>query len=136
MITVFFNLIVIKLQRITYIEKTLQTGLERLFKEGLTNKNDNIISNCLRTYAAIDKLSEPEYLYRKWFVSPVTQKIITIENLDRDSTTSTPTPNNPNQSSSKGLTNIYKQLIEYIKTECMYLIELTHKSLRGYNFLV
>jgi len=106
--------------RIIYIENTLQTGLERLFKEGLTTKNDNIVDNCLRTYAAIDKMSEAENLYRKWFLQPFTSKIITIEYLD---------------SHSDGLSRICKDICLFIEKDCFYLLNMTQKYVRGYNFL-
>ncbi len=42
-------------QRISFIENSLQRGMEHLYKEGLNTKNADIVANCLRTYAAIDR---------------------------------------------------------------------------------
>ena len=63
--------------RIAFIENNLKNGLERLFHQGLQSKNLNIISNCLRTYAAIDKVNEAENLFRQWVVLPLATKVPT-----------------------------------------------------------
>lgn len=87
----------------------MEKALERLFKEGLFSKNLNIISNCLRTFAAIDKVPQAEAMFRNWFVKPFAQQVITLQNLDL-----------ANPGSCEGLKNIYDRLTAYIKNECMY----------------
>jgi len=82
------------LQRISYIENSLQRGMDHLYKEGLNAKNADIIANCLRTYAAIDRqiataffclrllslsylhrVKEAEMLYRVQSVRPFMEKV-------------------------------------------------------------
>lgn len=62
-------------QRIGFIENSLQRGMEHLYREGLATKNVDIVANCLRTYAAIDRVSEAEMLYRVQFVRPAMAKV-------------------------------------------------------------
>jgi hypothetical protein len=48
--------------------------MEHLYKEGLNTKNTDIIANCLRTYAAIDRVGEAEMLYRVHSARPFLEK--------------------------------------------------------------
>eukprot|EP01114_Cavostelium_apophysatum_P023937 TRINITY_DN9192_c0_g1_i1.p1 TRINITY_DN9192_c0_g1~~TRINITY_DN9192_c0_g1_i1.p1 ORF type:complete len:750 (+),score=180.22 TRINITY_DN9192_c0_g1_i1:104-2353(+) len=105
--------------RISFIENSLQNGLERLFREGLNSKNPAIISNCLRTYAAIDKISHAESLYRKWVVAPFAQKVITEEAAK----------------SPEGISEMFNQLVRFVEDECSLLLGLTQTSIRGFSFL-
>ena len=78
----------------------------------------------MRTYAAIDKISEPEQLYRKWIIKPFTNKIITMEKLERGIPGST-----------DGLVNIYDDLVKYLENDCKFILDLTWHSNRMFNFL-
>jgi hypothetical protein len=40
-------------------------GLETLLKQGFSSKKTSIISDCLRTYSAIERTQEAESLFRK-----------------------------------------------------------------------
>ena len=110
--------------KIQYIENNLQMGLEGLFKEGIYTKNKNIISNCLRTYSAIDKIEEPQILYRKWIVKGWCSTNITMTLLES---------NVPG--SCDGLSSIFNSLLSFINNECTLLLQITHKSIRGFHFL-
>jgi len=50
--------------RIDRIETTMQEGLEALFCDGLVAGDRDVITNCLRTYAAIDRIQDVEDLYQ------------------------------------------------------------------------
>jgi hypothetical protein len=78
----------------------------------------------LRTYAAIDSISEPEQLYRKWIVKPFTTKVVSMDKLELG-----------NAGSSDGLSSIYNLLINYISIECKFILDLTSHSNRMFNFL-
>lgn len=56
--------------RIERIETTMQEGLETLFLEGLASKDESVITNCLRTYSAIDRTADVELLYKERHVVP------------------------------------------------------------------
>ena len=57
-------------ERIDQIELTMKNGLETLFKNGILNSDLKTIENCLRTYAAIDCISEVESLFKNTKVLP------------------------------------------------------------------
>eukprot|EP01102_Stenamoeba_stenopodia_P000504 TRINITY_DN10491_c0_g1_i1.p1 TRINITY_DN10491_c0_g1~~TRINITY_DN10491_c0_g1_i1.p1 ORF type:complete len:777 (-),score=153.84 TRINITY_DN10491_c0_g1_i1:104-2434(-) len=112
--------------RISFIETLLKEGLERLFREGLLNKNIDIVANCLRTYAAINKETEAESLFRTFVVRPYFDKIVTVEKLEAGG----------NRGSCGGLPNIYNEIVQFVAKECTILLQLTNKAIRGFNFLV
>jgi len=117
-------------KRITFIENSLGTGLEKLFYQSLTNKNSNLLSSCLRTYSAIDKMKTAEELFRTWIVRPFSSKIITIEHLNSPETATVPEKKSPND----GLEWIYSNLLKFIEDQCMIVLEVT-RSIHGFNFL-
>lgn len=61
--------------RISRIETTMQEGLEALFCDGLENSDSDVISNCLRTYAAIDRITDVEKLFLVKKVDPFLQSV-------------------------------------------------------------
>jgi len=65
----------LSLQRIKFIENSLQSGLERLYQEGLQTKNVEVITTCLRTYSAIERASEAENIFRTTVVHPFMAKV-------------------------------------------------------------
>ncbi|KAI8482591.1 Conserved oligomeric Golgi complex subunit 2 [Branchiostoma belcheri] len=56
--------------RIAAITTTLQHSLETSFLEGLRTSNRDILRQCLRTYATIDKIKDAEALFRQTIVKP------------------------------------------------------------------
>ena len=54
---------------------TLQCGLEASFREGLTSGNANVLRECLRTYATIDKTRDAEALFRSFVVKPYMDEV-------------------------------------------------------------
>lgn len=62
-------------QRITTITTTLQYSLEGHFVDGLENGNMEILQQCLRTYALIDKIKDAENLFRINVVRPYMEKV-------------------------------------------------------------
>ncbi|KAL6064293.1 Conserved oligomeric Golgi complex subunit 2 [Balamuthia mandrillaris] len=111
-------------KRIFFIENSLQEGMQRLFTEGLSSKNEDIVANCLRTYAAIDRVKEAEELYRKHVVEPFVQKVVTPQHLEMG-----------RRGSCEGLPSIYHDLLQWINEDCMLVLSITYKSLRDFDFL-
>lgn len=62
-------------ERISRIETTMQEGLEALFCDGLENSDVDVISNCLRTYAAIDRIADVEKLFLSKKVNPFLENV-------------------------------------------------------------
>jgi hypothetical protein len=62
-------------QRIANITSTLQFSLEGLFLQGLETSNMDILRQCLRTYATIDKMRNAENLFRKHVVAPFMEEV-------------------------------------------------------------
>ncbi|XP_028395928.1 conserved oligomeric Golgi complex subunit 2-like isoform X2 [Dendronephthya gigantea] len=121
--------------RISGITSTLQKNLEASFQEGLKLGDTKTLTQCLRTYAIIDKISYAENLFRTFAVKPY-MKIITEQAL---------------QSNSKGLQGLYENVLDFIPNYCSKLIDVTSgktldpsvevsgnitQSIKGYNFIV
>ena len=62
-------------QRIANIRTTLQYSLEGSFLEGLDTANADILRQCLRTYALIDKIRDAENLFRQHIVKPYMEEV-------------------------------------------------------------
>jgi len=101
-------------KRITFIENSLQREMEQLYKEGLRTRNLDIISNCLRTYAAIDRVQEAEHVYRIQFVRPALQQRV---------------------SGDGGLSSFLEEILRWISSECALLLGMTQQSLHDFDFL-
>ena len=54
---------------------TMQYGLEASFREGLTSDDVDILRECLRTYATIDKTRDAEVLFRSVVVKPYMDEV-------------------------------------------------------------
>lgn len=122
--------------RIADITSTLQKNLETSFQEGLKLGDTKTLTQCLRTYAIIDKISYAENLFRTFAVKPY-MKIITEQTL---------------LSNSKGLEGLYKNVLDFIPEYCSKLIDVTSgkigildsrgptgdytEGIKGYNFIV
>ena len=63
------------IQRVMAITTTLQYSLEGSFKEGLETNNTDILCQCLRTYATIDKMRDAENLFRQYVVQPHMEEV-------------------------------------------------------------
>ena len=63
------------LQRIAAITVTLQHSLERSFEESLETGQADVLRQCLRTYATIDKMRDAEALFRKIAVKPYMDEV-------------------------------------------------------------
>ena len=61
--------------RITFIETTLQRSLEQLFREGIAKRETTTISDCLHTFAAIDRIQNAENIFRQVIVDPYVRKV-------------------------------------------------------------
>ena len=108
--------------RITSITTTLQYSLEGHFVEGLEDGNVEILQQCLRTYALIDKIKDAENLFRINVVRPYMEKVITEQFLK-----------------SSNLQAMYTKILEFVPLHCKILRDVTTGSsdtVRGYDFLV
>jgi len=66
----------VPMQRIAGITMTLQYGLEASFREGLSSGNADVLRECLRTYATIDKTRDAEALCRSFVVKPYMDEVV------------------------------------------------------------
>ncbi|CAH1263348.1 COG2 [Branchiostoma lanceolatum] len=116
--------------RIAAITTTLQHSLETSFLEGLRTSNRDILRQCLRTYATIDKIKDAEALFRQTIVRPYMEEVLTEAVL-----TSHP----------QGLKGLYSRVLDFIPAHCKPLREVTTglvpssaqgEVVRGYDFLV
>ncbi|XP_035693427.1 conserved oligomeric Golgi complex subunit 2-like isoform X1 [Branchiostoma floridae] len=116
--------------RIAAITTTLQHSLETSFLEGLRTSNRDILRQCLRTYATIDKIKDAEALFRQTIVRPYMEEVITEAVL---------------MSHPQGLRGLYSRVLDFIPAHCKPLREVTTglvpssaqgEVVRGYDFLV
>ena len=73
--------LILLLQRIAGITMTLQYGLEASFREGLSTGNADVLRECLRTYATIDKTRDAEALFRSCVVKPYMDEVCCLLQL-------------------------------------------------------
>ncbi|XP_013396594.1 conserved oligomeric Golgi complex subunit 2-like [Lingula anatina] len=114
--------------RISAITTTLQFSLEGSFREGLERKNPEILRQCLRTYATIDKMKDAEQLFRQYTVKPYMEEVISDQFI---------------KTNTQGLRGMYHKILEFIPLHCKLIKEVTSGSLkstsgevvRGYDFL-
>ncbi|PIK60157.1 putative conserved oligomeric Golgi complex subunit 2 [Apostichopus japonicus] len=115
--------------RIASITVTLQHSLERSFKDSLESAQPQILKQCLRTYATIDKMKDAEALYQQVAVKPFMDEIINEGFLQ----------NHP-----QGLKGMFSKILEYVPKHCQLIRQVTCASqspkgeevVRGYDFLV
>ncbi|XP_064599671.1 conserved oligomeric Golgi complex subunit 2-like isoform X1 [Liolophura sinensis] len=112
--------------RIANITTTLQYSLEDSFLDGLETGNVEILRQCLRTYALIDKIKDAENLFRHNVVKPYMEEVITEQFL---------------RVNDQGLKGVYGKVLEFVPKHCSLLREVTSGSshgevVRGYDFLV
>lgn len=114
--------------RIASITTTLQFSLERSFRHGLETNDTEILRQCLRTYATIDKMRDAEQLFRLYIIRPYMEEVISEDFI---------------KSHPQGLNGLYISILEFIPKHCSVLKEVTLGSrssggeiVRGYDFLV
>ncbi len=114
--------------RIATITTTLQFSLEGSFREGLQTGNVDVLRQCLRTYATIDKMRDAENLFRIFTVKPYMEDVINERFV----------ANHP-----QGLKGMLSTVLEFIPKHCKKLQDVTSGSgqagtefVRGYDFLV
>ncbi|XP_071962794.1 conserved oligomeric Golgi complex subunit 2-like isoform X2 [Antedon mediterranea] len=115
--------------RIAAITVTLQHSLERMFKESLQTNNVDMLRQCLRTYATIDKMRDAEALFRKVSVAPYMAEVISERFI---------------QMNPQGLKGMFNKVMEFIPMHCGLIREVTsplfssgsEKVVGGYNFMV
>ncbi|XP_060063002.1 conserved oligomeric Golgi complex subunit 2-like [Ylistrum balloti] len=116
--------------RIVNITSTLQVSLEGHFLEGLDTGNTEILQQCLRTYALIDKIQDVENLFRQEKVRPYMEEVISEQNVK-------------SSGGRPGLKGMYQQILDFVPQHCGILREVTTggrmgamESVRGYDFMV
>ncbi|XP_022091249.1 conserved oligomeric Golgi complex subunit 2-like isoform X2 [Acanthaster planci] len=115
--------------RIAAITVTLQHSLEKSFQEGLETGQKDILKQCLRTYATIDKMRDVEALFRKIAVRPYMDEVIHARSL---------------QNQPQGLKGLYVRVLDFIPKHCRLIRQVTSPMtsssgqdvVRGYDFLV
>ncbi|XP_033733941.1 conserved oligomeric Golgi complex subunit 2-like isoform X2 [Pecten maximus] len=116
--------------RIANITSTLQVSLEGHFLEGLDTGNTEILQQCLRTYALIDKIQDVENLFRQEKVRPYMEEVISEQNVK-------------SSGGRPGLKGMFQQILDFVPQHCGILREVTTggrmgamESVRGYDFMV
>jgi hypothetical protein len=97
-------------QRIAGVTSTLQSRLERLFKEALDTRDRERLAHCLQAYASISRQEDAESMFQAAVVHPFLDKVVTTKALV----------------SSSGLPGIYSQILTFFPKQCSLLLELTH----------
>lgn len=110
-------------KRIQSASLLLDASLGHCFVDGLEHRDENVIYNCLRAYAAIDNTSSAEEIFRTTVVAPSIQKII---------------PHGPSGvvvgASGDGLENDYQEIKKCIEKDCKFLLEISSAGTSIYLF--
>lgn len=114
--------------RISNIRTTLQYSLEGSFREGLDTSNADILRQCLRTYALIDKIRDAENLFRQHIVRPYMEEVVSEHFI---------------KTNHDGLQGMFNKVIQFVPLRCKLLTDVTSGAavggsevVRGYDFLV
>eukprot|EP01018_Ginkgo_biloba_P037154 Gb_39305 [translate_table: standard] len=106
---------------------TLDNRLRRCFEVGLECRDESIIYNCLRAYAAIDNTEGAEETFRSTIVAPFVQQVI---------------PSNPPRevvgASGDQLEEDYQQIKKFVEKDCKFLLDITasaNSGLHVFDFL-
>ncbi|GMP34095.1 hypothetical protein CsSME_00007119 [Camellia sinensis var. sinensis] len=114
-------------KRIQNASLLLDASLGHCFIDGLQNRDENAIYNCLRAYAAIDNTRNAEEIFRSTVVAPLIQKTIPHNSLGM-----------VGGASGDELEEDYKQIKQYIEKDCKFLLEISsteNSGLHVFSFL-
>ncbi|KAJ0047691.1 hypothetical protein Pint_15688 [Pistacia integerrima] len=114
-------------KRIQSASLLLDASLGHCFVDGLEHRDENVIYNCLRAYAAIDNTRNAEEIFRNTVVAPLIQKIMLHGPSEAVA-----------ESSGDELENDYKQIKQCIEKDCKFLLEISsaeNSGLHVFDFL-
>lgn len=98
-------------KRIQSASVLFDASLRNCFIDGLNNRESNVIYNCLRAYAATDKIKNAEEVFRTTIVAPFIHKVIAYEAYDG--------------TLGDGLENDYRQIKLFVARDCKMLLEIS-----------
>ncbi|XP_044486987.1 conserved oligomeric Golgi complex subunit 2 [Mangifera indica] len=114
-------------KRIQSASLLLDASLGHCFVDGLEHRDENVIYNCLRAYAAIDNTRNAEEIFRTTVVAPLIQKIIIHGPSEAVA-----------EASGDELENDYKQIKQCVEKDCKFLLEISsseNSGLHVFDFL-
>ncbi|XP_031260478.1 conserved oligomeric Golgi complex subunit 2 isoform X2 [Pistacia vera] len=114
-------------KRIQSASLLLDASLGHCFVDGLEHRDENVIYNCLRAYAAIDNTRNADEIFRNTVVAPLIQKIMLHGPSEAVA-----------ESSGDELENDYKQIKQCIEKDCKFLLEISsaeNSGLHVFDFL-
>ncbi|GAB6021627.1 Conserved oligomeric Golgi complex subunit 2 [Chamberlinius hualienensis] len=111
--------------RIDHITNIVQRNLETAFLNSLKTENKSSVTQCLRIYSTIDRISEAEDLFRKKVVAPYLENVVNEETLRLPG----------------GMKLLFKKVLEFIPKHCGLLRSLqdskfNYEPICGFDFLV
>ncbi|KAJ6339598.1 hypothetical protein OIU77_007534 [Salix suchowensis] len=114
-------------KRIQSASLLLDASLGHCFVGGLEHRDESVIYNCLRAYAAIDNTSSAEEIFRTTVVAPLVQRIIPHGSSGVAA-----------GASGDGLENDYQEIKTCINEGCKFLLEISsaeNSGLHVFDFL-
>lgn len=114
-------------KRIQSASLSLDNSLRRCFEIGLECRDENVIYNCLRAYAAIDNTKAAEETFRSTIVARYIQQVIS----------STP-PKDVVGGSGDQLEDYYQQIKKFVEKDCKFLLDIAasaNSGLHVFDFL-
>ena len=94
----------------------MQFSLEGSFREGLETDNIEILQQCLRTYATIDKMRDAESLFRQIIVKPYMEEVVSEQYIKKHP---------------EGMKGMYGSIIDFVPKHCKSLKEVTSGKGQG-----
>lgn len=92
--------------RVAQITETLRAQLEKSFRQGIAEQEDEILQQCLRTYALIEKIEDAELLFREVVVAPYVAAAINRSAVQPES-----------------LEKMYDGILEFVDEHCVAVAE-------------
>ncbi|GAB2269700.1 Conserved oligomeric Golgi complex subunit 2 [Dionaea muscipula] len=107
-------------KRIHSASLLLDSSLGHCFVNGLEHRDENVIYNCLRAYAAMDNTRNAEEIFRTTIVAPLIGKVIPHSSSEL-----------AGEASGNELQEDYRQIKEYVERNCEFLLEISSRENSG-----
>ena len=90
--------------------------------DGLEHRDENVIYNCLRAYAAIDSTGNAEEIFRTTIVAPLIQKVIPHGSSGL-----------AGEASGDQLEADFQEIKQCIEKDCTFLLKISSRGMMSYR---
>uniref|UniRef100_A0A7C9CF05 Conserved oligomeric Golgi complex subunit 2 n=1 Tax=Opuntia streptacantha TaxID=393608 RepID=A0A7C9CF05_OPUST len=109
-------------KRFQSASRLLDASLGHCFVDGLEHRDENVIYNCLRAYAAIDSTGNAEEIFRTTIVAPLIQKVIPHGSSGL-----------AGEASGDQLEADFQEIKQCIEKDCTFLLKISSRGMMSYR---